>query len=137
MVHSHTIDDSDEIKINSYLPAAAAIEAAEGYMPAQVYKNLRGVQLLDGDGHSLGDTLDAAAGKFMTSQHANNAKHSALSLSGTMFLSKNQDPDSNPSDAEDRVAQLAEILSVDPKTVWPGNWDHIGGFGRTCEKYQS
>jgi hypothetical protein len=126
-VHSHTIDDSDGIKINSYLRAAAAIEAAKGYMPAQVYKNLRSVQLLDGDGDSLGDALDAAGGKFMTRQHANNAKHSALSLSGAMFLSKNQDPDSNPSDAEDRVAQLAEILSVDPKTVWPGT------LGRTSE----
>ncbi|KAE9372909.1 hypothetical protein N431DRAFT_457585 [Stipitochalara longipes BDJ] len=122
-VHSHTIDDSDGIKINSYLRAAAAIEAAKGYMPAEVYKNLRSVQLLDEDGNSLGDALDAAGGKFMTRQHANNAKQSALSLSGTMFLSKKQDPDpkqpSKKSDAEDRVAQLADILSVDLKTVWP------------------
>ena len=122
-VHSHTLDDSDGIKINSYLRAAAAIEAAKGYMPAEVYKNLRSVQLVDKDGNSLGDALDAAGGKFMTRQHANNAKQSALSLSGAMFLSKKQDPDSKQSvklsDTEDRVAQLAEILSVDPKTVWP------------------
>ena len=122
-VHSHTIDDSDGIKINSYLRAAAAIEAAKGYMPAEVYKNLRSVQLLDEHGNSLGNALDAAGGKFMTRQHANNAKQSALSLSGTMFLSNKQDPNTKQSlkmsDAGDRVAQLAEILSVDPKTVWP------------------
>ena len=122
-VHSHTIDDSDGIKINSYLRAAATIEAAKGHMPAEVYKNMRSAQLLDKDGNSLGDALDAAGGKFMTRQHANNAKQSALSLSGAIFLSKKQDPASKQllkmSDAEDRVAQLAEILSMDPKTVWP------------------
>lgn len=122
-VHTHTIDDSDGIKVNSYLRAAAAIEAARGYMPAEVYKNLRSVQLLDKDGNSLGDALDAAGGRFMTRQHVNNAKQSALSLSGAMFLSKKNDPDSKESsqrlNPEDRIAHMAEILSVDPNTVWP------------------
>ncbi|PMD54376.1 uncharacterized protein K444DRAFT_618213 [Hyaloscypha bicolor E] len=40
-VHSHTIGDSDGTKINSYLQAAAAIEAAKGYMPAEAYRNLQ------------------------------------------------------------------------------------------------
>lgn len=137
-VHSHTIDDSDGIKINSYLRAAAAIEAAKGYMPAEVYKNLRSVQLLDEGGNSLGDALDAAGGKFMTRAHANNAKQSALSASGAMFSSKKQDlllrkedPDSKKSlkrpSPEDRVAQLAGILSVDPNEVWPET------LGKTAE----
>lgn len=121
-VHSHTIDDSDGIKINSFLRAAAAIEAAKGYMPAEVYKNLRSVQLLDENGNSLGDALDAAGGKFMTRMHANNAKQSALSAAGGKF-SKKQAADPKKSlkrpNEEDRVAQLAEIISVDPKTVWP------------------
>jgi len=130
-VHSHTIDDSDGIEINSYLRAAAAIEAAKGYMPAEVYRNLRSVQLLDEDGNSLGDALDAAGGKLMTRQHANNAKQSALSPNGAMFLSKKKDPGSKDSlktaNPEDRVTQLAEILSVDPKTVWPET------LGRTAD----
>jgi hypothetical protein len=120
--HSHTIGDSDGTRINSYLRAAAAIEAAKGYMPAEAYRNLRSVQLLDEDGISLDDALDAAGGKFMTRQHANNAKQFALSPSGAMFLSKKA-PDSGDTlktaNPEDRVTQLAEILSVDPKTVWP------------------
>jgi hypothetical protein len=122
-VNSYTIDDSDGIKINSYLRAAAAIEAAKGYMPAEVYRNLRSVQLLDEDGNSLGDALDAAGGNFMTRAHANNAKQSALSTGGAMFLSKKQDPDSKKSlkmpHPEDRVAQLAGILFRDPNKVWP------------------
>jgi hypothetical protein len=72
-VHSHTIGDLDGIKINSYLRAAAAIEAAKGYVPAEAYRSLRSVRLLDEDGNSLGDALDPAGGKFMTRQHANNA----------------------------------------------------------------
>jgi hypothetical protein len=122
-VHSHTVDDSDGIKINSFLRAAAAIEAAKGYMPAEVYKHLRSVQLLDANGDSLGDALEAAGGKFMTRMHANNAKQSALSTAGGRFMSKQQAPDlkkslKRPSE-EDRVVQLAEIISVDPQTVWP------------------
>jgi hypothetical protein len=116
------IDDSDGIKINSFLRAAAAIEAAKGYMPAEVYKNLRGVQLLDENGNYLGDALDAAGGKFMTRMHANNAKQSALSAAGGKF-SKKQAADVKKSlkrpNEDDRVAQLAEIISIDPKTVWP------------------
>ena len=80
--------DSEGIKINSYLREAAAIEAAKGYMPAEVYKNLRSVQLLDEEGNYLGDALDAAGGKFMMWMHANNAKQSALSASGATFPSK-------------------------------------------------
>jgi hypothetical protein len=122
-VHSHTIGDSDGIKINSYLRAAAALEAAKGYMPAEVYRNLRSVQLLDGDGNSLGDALDAGGGKSMTRQHANNAKQPARSPSGARFLSKKKHPDSKDTlktaNPENRVTQLAEILSVDPKAVRP------------------
>lgn len=80
------------------------------------------MQLLDEYGISLGDALDAAGGKFITRQHANNAKQSVLSPSGAMFLSKKV-PDSKDTlktiNPEDRVTQLAEILSLDPKTVWP------------------
>jgi hypothetical protein len=47
----------------------------------------------------------------------------ALSPIGARFLSKKKDPDSKhalkTANPEDRVTQLAEILSVDPKTVWP------------------
>ena len=92
-------------------------------MPAVVYRNLRSVQLLDGDGNSLGDALDADGGKSMTRQHANNAKEPARSPSGARFLSKTKHPDSKDTlktaNPENRVTQLAEILSVDPKAVRP------------------
>lgn len=56
---------------------------------------------------------------------------SALSSSGARFLSKKKDPDSKhalkTANPEDRVRQLAEILSVDPKTAWPET------FGRTAD----
>ncbi len=90
--HTHTIDDSDGIKINSYLRAVAAIESAKGYMSTEAYKNMRSVQLMDEDGNSLGDALDAAGGKFMIRQHVNNAKQSALSANGVLFLPKKQGP---------------------------------------------
>jgi len=78
-VHSHSIDDLDSTKINTFLKTAAAVEAAKGSMPAQVYKTLRSVKILDANGVPIGDALDAAGGKFMTRMHANNAKQAALS----------------------------------------------------------
>jgi len=136
-VHTHTIDDSDGIKVNSYLRAVAAIESAKGYRPAEVYKNMRSVQLMDEDGNSLGDALDAAGGKCMTPVHVNNAKLSALSANGALFLPTKpgallkEDPDAKNSlkrpNPEDRVEILAGILSVDPSTVWPET------LGKTAE----
>jgi hypothetical protein len=136
-VHTHTIDDSDAIKVNSYLRAVAAIESAKGYRPAEVYKNMRSVQLKDEDGNSLGDALDAAGGKCMTPVHVNNAKLSALSANGALFLPTKpgallkEDPNTKISlkrpNPEDRVEILAGILSVDPSTVWPET------LGKTAE----
>ncbi|TVY84833.1 hypothetical protein LSUE1_G000599 [Lachnellula suecica] len=130
-VHSHTIDESDSIKINSFLKAAAAVEAAKGYMPADIYKNMRSVQLLDLDGGSLGDALDAAGGKFMTRMHANNAKQSALSSAGGKFSTRQHVADVRNSlkrpHPEERVAHLAEIISIDPATIWPET------LGRTAD----
>jgi len=59
----------------------------------------------------------------MTRQHANNAKEPARSPSGARFLSKKKHPDSKDTlktaNPENRVTQLADILSVDPKAVRP------------------
>ncbi|KAH8655029.1 hypothetical protein BGZ60DRAFT_435431 [Tricladium varicosporioides] len=123
--HSHTIDEADKIKINSFLKAAAAVEAAKGYMPAEVYKNMRSVQMIDENGQSIGDALDAAGGKFMTRMHANNAKQSALSAAGGKFMTRQHVADVRHSlkrpNPEERVAHLADIISIDPRTVWPEN----------------
>ena len=122
-IHSHTVDESDAIKINSFLKAAAAVEAAKGYMPADIYKNMRSIQLFDPNGMLIGDALDAAGGKFMTRMHANNAKQSAMSSAGGKFASRQHVADVRHSlkrpHPEERVAHLAEIMSIDPRTIWP------------------
>ncbi|KAL3419971.1 hypothetical protein PVAG01_08470 [Phlyctema vagabunda] len=71
-VHSHTLDESDGYKINSFIKTAAAQEIAKGQMPAEVYRLLRDVTL----GNSANSALIAAGGKFMTRQHVGNAKQS-------------------------------------------------------------
>lgn len=122
-IHSHTIDESDGIKINSFLKAAAAVEAAKGYMPADIYRNMRSVQLFDHNGLFVGDALDAAGGRFMTRMHANNAKQSAMSSAGGKFSTRQHVTDVRYSlkqpHPEERVAHLAEIISIDPRTIWP------------------
>lgn len=122
-VHSHTVDESDGIKINSFLKAAAAVEAAKGYMPADIYKNMRSVQLVDSNGSFLGDALNAAGGRFFSRTHANNAKQSAMSSAGGKFSTRQHIADVRHSlkrpHPEERVAHLAEIISMDPRTIWP------------------
>ncbi|TVY19567.1 hypothetical protein LARI1_G003399 [Lachnellula arida] len=123
-IHSHTIDESDGIKINSFLKAAAAVEAAKGHMPADIYRNMRSVQLFGHNGLFVGDALDAAGGRFMTRMHANNAKQSAMSSAGGKFSTRQHVTDVRYSlkqpHPEERVAHLAEIISIDPRTIWPG-----------------
>ncbi|RDW61403.1 hypothetical protein BP5796_11295 [Coleophoma crateriformis] len=71
--HSHTLDESDSYKINSFLKTAAAEEIAKGQMPAEVFKALREVALVN---QPRGSALAAAGGKYMTRQHVGNAKQS-------------------------------------------------------------
>jgi hypothetical protein len=123
--HSHSIEESDSIKINGFLKAAAAVEAAKGYMPAEVYKTLRSVKIFDEDGVPIGDALDVAGGKFMTRMHANNAKQSALSAKGGKFLKRQPPNDVNNLlkrphiDSIDRGSRMTEMIVVDPSTIWP------------------
>lgn len=120
--HSHSIDESDGIKINSFLKAAAAMEAAKGYMPAEVYKILRGVKMLGPNGSPVGDVLDICGGKFMTRLHANNAKQSALSASGGKFLAGQQYLERVSMQAlPNRNSFLPEPMPSDLRIVWPPN----------------
>jgi hypothetical protein len=116
--HSHTIDESDNIKINSFLKAAAAIEAAKGYMPAEVYKNLRGVKIIGSDGMPV-DALDTCGGKFMTRVHTNNAKQSALSAAGGRFLSNVQPAERKAVLKKDQPEPAGPGFSVAERAVWP------------------
>jgi hypothetical protein len=80
--HSHSIDDSDSIKINGFLKAALVIEAAKGFMPAECYAKLRSVKMADENGVVIGDALDVCGGIFMTRMHANNANLEAIYSQG-------------------------------------------------------
>ncbi len=132
--HSHSIDDSDSVKINVFLKLAAAVEAARGFRPAEVYANLKSVKLLDAEGVPIGDALDAAGGKFMTRAHATNARQSALSATGAK-LGKRRQPLAHTGnglqaqlpDAKDRASQMAEAIAVDPSTVWPNTLGKTSG----------
>jgi hypothetical protein len=136
--HSHTMEELDGIKINSFIKAAAALEAAKGHTSADVYDNMRNAKVFDKFGNPVGDALDAAGGKFMTRQHVVNAKKTALSITGGKFMTRSYVPDVRHSlkrpNPEGKVAELARIVSVDPETVWPqalGKKDEdLGKHGR-------
>lgn len=59
----------------------------------------------------------------MTRMHANNAKQSAMSSAGGKFATRQHVTDVRHSlkrpHPEERVAHLAEIISIDPRTIWP------------------
>lgn len=109
MVHSHTIDDSDRIKINSYLrPAVAiAIEATEGYMGAEVYKNLRSVQLMLA---SIGEYMDRPTGHI----------HGKLPLEGILRIQKEVARRKPTNLSEQRTRSLRTMGNVRSKKVLPG-----------------
>jgi hypothetical protein len=126
--HSHSIDDSDGLKINSFLKAAAAMEAAKGFMPAEVYKTLRSVKILDSFGNPIADALDVCGGKFMTRLHANNAKQSALSATGGKFLANQQAlVKSSPSFPQNQSQTPVEMIAPELRSVWPPN---LGAMAR-------
>jgi hypothetical protein len=77
---------------------------------------------LDEDGPPIGNALDAVGGKYMIRLHANNARQS--DLTGGMFGKRQPVADTGnglkrPLDTKGKASKMAEIIAVDPATVWP------------------
>ena len=70
--HTHILEESDCMTINSFLKNVAAEEIGKGYKPATVWENMRGVH-----NHHLTDKQrNLAGGKFMKREDVVNAGRS-------------------------------------------------------------